>query len=216
MSNQGRPAKDQDPVHSFLIHAGRILQEIQFIIDSLPNVETFSVERALRQLHAIHYVLNNMEDEWLEQDEIDALTDSVIAAGVSLEIFQATPPAPRNIGTSLAASTGGRPRYVIDLERAIELHDMGNTWDSVADALGVCERTLYYHLSRANLPSARRAFTDISDGDLDELVAEISLQHPFAGSVIVLGHLEARGIHVPAARVRDSLRRVDTIGVIVR
>jgi hypothetical protein len=51
---------------------------------------------------------------------------------------------------------------------------------------------------------------------LNEKVAEISLQHPFAGSVIVLGHLEAQTIHNPVDRVRESLRRVDTIGVIVR
>ncbi|KAJ7795294.1 hypothetical protein B0H14DRAFT_2391756 [Mycena olivaceomarginata] len=58
-----RPAQDPDPVHAFLLHAGRICQETQFIIDSLPNVETFSVERALRQMHAIHYVLANLEDD---------------------------------------------------------------------------------------------------------------------------------------------------------
>jgi hypothetical protein len=76
MTNQGRPAQVRDPVHSFLIHAGQILREIQFIIDSIPNVETFSIERALRQLHAIHYVLSNMEDDWLEQSEIDTLLDT--------------------------------------------------------------------------------------------------------------------------------------------
>jgi hypothetical protein len=216
MTNQRRPPPDQDPVHSFLIHAGRILQETQFIIDSIPNVETFSVERALRQLHAIHFVLSNMEDDWLEQSEIDALVDTVIAAGVSLENFQQAPPVSRNIGTSRAASTGGRPRYVIDLDRAIELHDMGNPWDSVADAMGVCRSTLYNHLERANLSSARRVFTALSDDELDEKVAEISLQHPFAGSVIVLGHLEAQNIHIPIVRVRESLKRVDAIGVIVR
>ncbi|KAJ7301575.1 hypothetical protein DFH08DRAFT_613008, partial [Mycena albidolilacea] len=59
-------------------------------------------------------------------------------------------------------------------------------------------------------------FPDISDDALDELVAQISLQRPFAGSIIVLGHLEAQAIHIPAACVRESLRKVDTIGVIVR
>ncbi|KAJ7603860.1 hypothetical protein DFH06DRAFT_1021797 [Mycena polygramma] len=62
MTHRSRPAQDTDPVHSFLLHAGRILQESQFIIDSMPNVETFSVERCLRQLHAVHYVLVNIQD----------------------------------------------------------------------------------------------------------------------------------------------------------
>jgi hypothetical protein len=102
------------------------------------------------------------------------------------------------------------------LDRTIELHDLGNTWDSVAEAMGVCRRTLYYHLERAGLSSGRPVFTNIDDDMLDEKVAEISLRHPFAAGVIVQGHLEAVNIHVPVARVQESLRRVDTIGVIVR
>ncbi|KAJ7676904.1 hypothetical protein DFH06DRAFT_976326 [Mycena polygramma] len=69
MTHRSRPAQDRDPVHSFLVHAGQILHEAQFIIDSFPNVEIFSVERALRQLHAVHYVLTNLEDEWLAQKD---------------------------------------------------------------------------------------------------------------------------------------------------
>ncbi|KAF7354472.1 Integrase catalytic domain-containing protein [Mycena venus] len=216
MPRQSQPVKDRDPVHSFLIHAGKILSEVQFIIDSIPNVEPFSVERGLRQLHAIHYVLTTMEDEWLAQSEIDNLIETVLTAGLALEQFQNAPAPPRNVGTVRDISTSGRPRYIIDLDRAIELHDMGNGWDAVADALGVCRRTLYYHLERAGISPARPVFTNIDDDTLDEKVAEISLKHPFAGGSIVLGHLEAEDIHLPIARVQESLRRVDAIGVIVR
>ncbi|PBK91229.1 hypothetical protein ARMGADRAFT_883414, partial [Armillaria gallica] len=31
----------------------------------------------------------------------------------------------------------------------------------------------------------------------------------------ILGHLEAKGIHLPRERVQESLRRVDAIGVLV-
>jgi hypothetical protein len=92
MTPQSRPAQDRDPVHSFPLHAAQIVQEAQFIIDSMPNVEDFSVERALRQLHAVHYVLVNMEDEWLEESELDGLIDTVVIAGLALEHFQNTPP----------------------------------------------------------------------------------------------------------------------------
>ena len=51
---------------------------------------------------------------------------------------------------------------------------------------------------------------------LDEIVAEIGRQHPFIGSTIMQGHLEARGIHISRTRVQQSLRRVDAIGVLVR
>ncbi|KAJ6550743.1 hypothetical protein B0H10DRAFT_1648708, partial [Mycena sp. CBHHK59/15] len=49
--------------------------------------------------------------------------------------------------------------------------------------------------------------TEMTDEELDELVAEISLAHPFRGSTIISGHLESRGVHVPKKRVQDSLRR---------
>ncbi|KAJ7854131.1 hypothetical protein B0H13DRAFT_1903773 [Mycena leptocephala] len=98
---------------------------------------------------------------------------------------------PRNIETSTDAPTGGRPRYILDLDRAIELHDMGNT--------------------EPGCPS----FTEIDDDTLDGMVAEISLKHPFAGSSTVQGHLEAQNVHIPIARVKESFRRVDTIGVIL-
>ncbi|KAF7377167.1 Ethylene-and jasmonate-responsive plant defensin [Mycena sanguinolenta] len=149
-------------------------------------------------------------------DEVEGLIDSVVASGLSLERFQTTPPPPRNIGTSHDVHTGGRPRHVLDLDWAIELHVMGNPWDAVADALGVCRHTLYYHLERAGLSPERPAFTEMDDETLDEHVAEISLKHPLAGKSIVQGHPKVRGLHIPVARVQESLWRVDAIGVIVR
>ncbi|KAJ7302742.1 hypothetical protein DFH08DRAFT_904824, partial [Mycena albidolilacea] len=82
--------------------------------------------------------------------------------------------------------------------------------------MGVIRQTLYNHMDNAGRSTARREWTEISDLALDERVAEISLLHPFSGSAIISGHLEARSIHVPRKRVQDSLRRVDEIGVLVR
>ncbi|KAK0241038.1 hypothetical protein EDD85DRAFT_726852, partial [Armillaria nabsnona] len=81
----------------------------------------------------------------------------------------------------------------------------------VAKAMGTTRGTMYNHLQRAGIPSERPEFTAISDAELDDVIAEISLAHPFIGSVIILGHLEAKGIHLPHERVQESLRRVDAI-----
>jgi hypothetical protein len=51
--------------------------------------------------------------------------------------------------------------------------------------------------------------------DINQRVAKICLQHPFSSSVIILGHLEAQNIHIPVDHIRERLRRVDTIGLIV-
>ena len=75
---------------------------------------------------------------------------------------------------------------------------------------------MYNHMDRAGFSTDRRSFTEMSDGELDEHVSAISLDHPFAGSAIISGHLEAFGIHLPSERVQDCLRRVDALGVLVR
>ncbi|KAK6997242.1 Integrase catalytic domain-containing protein [Favolaschia claudopus] len=191
--------------------------EARLVIEAIPNAEVTAAEHSLRQLYGVHIVLLNLQDPWLAPSEIDGLIDLVITTGLELETFVNTGPPAHNIGTSTLPPSGrGRPRYAIDLDRALELHDMGNTWAAVADALGVRRQTLYNHLERADLSSARRLFTVISDEDLDENVASISLLHPFAGSNIMSGHLESRNIHVPIRRVQESLWRVDAIGVLIR
>ncbi|KAJ7613558.1 hypothetical protein FB45DRAFT_981796 [Roridomyces roridus] len=53
------------------MHADKMIRDAQFVVDSLPNVEPFAVERALRQLSAIHYLFANLNDAWLDQDDIN-------------------------------------------------------------------------------------------------------------------------------------------------
>jgi hypothetical protein len=82
--------------------------------------------------------------------------------------------------------------------------------------MGVTRKTMYSHLANAQLSTARRQFTEITDDELDEKISSISLSHPFAGSAIIMGHLEAIGVHLPSERVQESLKRVDAMGVLVR
>jgi hypothetical protein len=208
---------NEDSTNAFFLHADHMVRDAQFIVDSLPNVERFSVERALRQLHAIHLVLVNLDDNWLDPNKINGLIHNVTNISHTLQNFYDAPPAPRDIGTPTIPSTGrGRPRYDVDLDEALRLHDLGNSWESVAEAMGVTQKTLYSHLERAQLSTTRKPFTDITDDELDEKVSAISLSHPFAGSAIIMGHLEAIGVHLPAQRVQESVKRVDALGVLVR
>ncbi|KAF7366208.1 Integrase catalytic domain-containing protein [Mycena venus] len=197
------------------MHADRIVRDAKFVVNSIPNVEIFSVERSLRQLSAVHYLIANLVDDWLSLQDIDQFITLILDVQLPLQQFLDTPPPPRNVGIRTALSSGGRPRYMINLTRAVELHDMGNSWESVADAMGCTRMTLYNHMGRAGISTARRPFTEITDDALDEHVEGISLKHPLAGSSILMGHLEAMGIHLPSERVQDSLWRVDALGVIV-
>ncbi|KAJ7648847.1 hypothetical protein B0H17DRAFT_1271650, partial [Mycena rosella] len=66
----------------------------------------------------------------------------------------------------------GRPAYELDLDRAILLHDLGNTWQDIAVAIGVSRSTLYKHMEDRGLPTARREWSDLTDDEIDELVSE--------------------------------------------
>ena len=61
-----------------------------------------------------------------------------------------------------------------------------------------------------------RPYTEISDEDLDNMMRKIVLQHPYAGAVIMLGHLASQGIKVPLLRVQTCLKCVDPVGVMLQ
>jgi hypothetical protein len=158
-----------------------------------------------------------MDDPAITEDIREELLDTINVILTPLEDFIANPPpAPSTSLPRVYTGRPGRPRYALDMERAHLLHELGNSFEDIAHAMAVGRRTLFRHFEITGVSRARREFTDIGDDALDEIVAEISLSHPFVGSVIVSGHLEARGIHLPRLRVQDSLRRVDEFGVLVR
>ncbi|KAJ7303417.1 hypothetical protein DFH08DRAFT_825875 [Mycena albidolilacea] len=71
----------------------------------------------------------------------------------------------------------------VNLDQAHLLHDLGNTYNEIALAMGANRKTLYRQFVEAAIPTARLEFTEISNDALEELVAKISLLHPFVGSV---------------------------------
>jgi hypothetical protein len=195
----------------------QISNEAQFLVDSLPNVHTAAVERASRQLNAIRVILIALEDPDSDAASIDNLVAYVDSLIYPLDDFLSNPPLPPHTHIPRRKGGGrGRPTYDLDLARAVLLHDLGNTWEDIAKAIGISRSTLYKHMDERGLPTARREWSDLTDDEIDELVSEISLSHPFVGTTIVSGHLEAQQIHLPRARVQESLRRVDRIGVLIR
>ncbi|XP_041854729.1 uncharacterized protein LOC121648586 [Melanotaenia boesemani] len=58
--------------------------------------------------------------------------------------------------------------------------------------------------------------TPLDDKDLDEKVTQILQHQPNCGYKMMLGHLNAQGIHIQRQHVQDSMRRVDPHGVLLR
>ena len=59
-------------------------------------------------------------------------------------------------------------------------------------------------------------FTAINDERLDAIVSEIKSSSPDCGSKLLSGYLRARNIHVQRRRVKESLTRVDPLGIQAR
>ena len=68
---------------------------------------------------------------------------------------------------SLLPSIGGRPAYNITKDQIEQLRETGMNWCSIAEFLGVSERTLQRRRIEFGIDSN---FSDISDNDLDNLL----------------------------------------------
>ncbi|KAF9457876.1 hypothetical protein BDZ94DRAFT_1313757 [Collybia nuda] len=175
--------QNDDPFHQFFMESHKICSEAQFVISSLPNAEITAVEQAIHQLGAICTILSNLNDEKTTPEQGAQLMEYVDTLLLPLEVFLSNPPPPPNSGIPLHHTGAlGRPTYCIDLNCALLLHDLGNTWKDIAGVMGITRSTLYNHMTRAGYSTARKEWSDISDNSLDEHISEIALSHPFIGS----------------------------------
>ena len=114
-------------------------------------------------------------------------------------------------------STGsvGRPSLIISKEQIEYLMECNFTVNEMSDILGVSKRTVERRMNQYELTNMNR-FTAINDEQLDAIVSEIKGSSPDCGSKLLSGYLRARNIHVQRRRVRESLTRVDPLGIQAR
>jgi hypothetical protein len=160
--------------------------------------------------------LSNDHDPESMSALIDHVTSLITRCSDFIDLLE--DPEPEACHSESASQTGkrGRPRHNLDLDEAVRLHNLGNSWSKVAKAFGVGRTTLWEYLTDAGMQFARPGRTEISDEELDKLVSALSEDHPFAGQRVMQGHLAAAGVDVSVQRVQESLRRVDAIAVILR
>ena len=108
----------------------------------------------------------------------------------------------------------GRPSYEISKEQLQSLVDLGFNTTQMKNLLHVSTRTVERRLALYGISA--QSYSMITDADLDEVVSEIKRFNPNCGSKTLFGYLAARGIRVRRQRLRDSLQRVDPVGVALR
>ena len=109
----------------------------------------------------------------------------------------------------------GRPVIPVDVEDIEYLRGLRFSWTKVAQILEISRSTLYRRLEQEGI-SQSTTYTDMSDVDLDQVIESIKQTHPNDGERMMTGHLTARGIIVPRARMRASIHRIDPIGTAIR
>ena len=85
----------------------------------------------------------------------------------------------------------------------------------MARMLGISDATVHRRLKDFNLQISH-SFSTVDDNALDCIVRSIKEEFPNSGYRMVCGHLKGRGLVIQQIRVRESLRRIDPEGTILR
>ena len=109
----------------------------------------------------------------------------------------------------------GRPAFVVSAEQLLFLIENRFSVPQIADLRGISVRTVRRRMTEFGL-SIRTQYSTISDPELDTLVNEIQTQFPTCGNRQMQGHLISNGYRVQQNRVRESQRRIDPNGAIIR
>lgn len=101
----------------------------------------------------------------------------------------------------------GRPKF--------DLIDIGFKATDIAKMLCISEKTVYRRLEENGM-SIRDTYTNMTDQELDDIIKEVLHQFPNSGYKRMRGHLLSRGYKVQENRIRESMRRADPEGTVVR
>ena len=115
----------------------------------------------------------------------------------------------------------GRPRKLLEKEEIANLFEMHNSWHTVAQLLGISEKTLRrrrheYGMSIASSVGPRSTFTKISDEDLCTVISDALRILPNAGESYIIGACRSRNLHVQRWRIREAILRVDPVSRALR
>ena len=187
---------------SFECSDGRMIcQEVQ-------DASLLSVELVYREL------LVKRSLEGLDEGELEAcdFLRTALEALQSLELGIST----RVISPPVVNSVSiGRPRFKIAKAQLENLIDNKFTVPQMANIIGVSVRTIHRRMSEYRI-SISAQYANLTDDELDEIVGGIQRDHPMCGNQQMQGHLFSMGLRVQQHRIRESQRRVDPSGTIIR
>lgn len=107
--------------------------------------------------------------------------------------------------------TRGRPRLTITREKLVQLFDAHFKIVDIAQLIGCSCKAIYRRMQEFELTQMQ--WTRISDGELDVFVTQFIEEHLNSGYCMLIGFLRSQGINVQRRRARESLLRLDPVGI---
>ncbi len=115
----------------------------------------------------------------------------------------------------LFSGVPGWPKYEIKEEILRFLFDKRFTVKDAATLLGVSTRTIERRMNEFGLQISN-CYSDINNSDLESIVRNLTDEFPNIGYKRMSGLLLARGLRIQQERIRETMRRVDPQGTLLR
>ena len=178
------------------------------------NVDENVIDNVLHRLDWIHSTVIRYADlEIVDQRVVNCIRSAMEELLRSINYYNAT-----NFASAITnrVFTGerGRPRLQIQFEQ-LQLLEKNFKVAEIANLFGTSKRTVERRMNDFGL-SARDSYSTLTDQELDELITVIQRDFPNAGSKRMTGLLRARDVNVQQTRIRQSMRRVDPEGTLLR
>jgi len=136
---------------------------------------------------------------------------------IATDFQEVQPPLYNNSNIATISNNGmrGRPKIVIPYEQLYFLLSNSFKCTDIARMLQIPLRTLRRRMSEYGL-TQRMFYSNISEDELDIKVRNIINMFPNIGYRRLMGELERQGFHICRDKARESLRRIDPVGVTSR
>ena len=198
-----------------------MLQAIQSTIsdiDSVGDHSTLSIDRAKALEWRVELVYRDLvakevagELDSEEQEALPLIADAYLHLRELVQSIELLPP-PGAQPVHVLDGSVGRPSYHIPYHQLHSLISLHLSVPQIARIVGVSVSTVRRRMSEYNL-SIASTYSTITDAELDAIVCQ---QFYGWGNRQVYGSLVSLGVRVPHQRVRESQRRVDPEGSIMR
>ncbi len=182
-----------------------IMRELELRISENGNLE--NLQQRLEWLLSV--VIRYHRSNFIEQGIVDLLSEALACLSYSWEEANSA------TAERIFSGSPGRPKLNISFEQLNFLIERRFTTVQISELLGVSLRTIERRLQDFGL-SIRATYTDVTDEQLDVTILEILGTLPNTGYKRMSGYLRSRGVRIQQKRIRESMRRVDPQGTLLR